>query len=205
MTTPPKPRTSRSTRLAKPHKGLTRPKRATDRISRIVATALPRYAAEARGRLHAGQTVITCAIGAAGISNRKREGDQASPAGYFRLIEGFFKPSVGRRPRASLPFFPINRTLGWCDDPNSGNYNRLVHLPIAARHENLWRDDGLYDLVIVLDYNILPRRKGAGSAIFLHCARSDIAPTEGCIALRREDLRKLLPRLARDAVLIVKR
>ena len=205
MTTPPKSRTSRSTRLAKPHKGLTQSKRTADRISQIVATAVPHYAAGARGRLHAGQTVIACAIGAAGISNRKREGDQASPAGYFRLIEGFFKPSVGRRPRTSLPFSPVNRTLGWCDDPNSGNYNKLVHLPSAARHENLWREDGLYDLVIVLDYNILPRRKGAGSAIFLHCARPGFAPTEGCIALRREDLRKLLPRLARDAVLIVKR
>jgi L,D-peptidoglycan transpeptidase YkuD (ErfK/YbiS/YcfS/YnhG family) len=159
----------------------------------------------ALGRLHIGQTVIPCAIGAAGISNRKREGDQASPAGYFRLIEGFFKPLIGRRPRTLLPVLPLNRTLGWCDDPNSGNYNRLVRLPTPARHENLWRDDDLYDLVIILDYNLSPRRKGAGSAIFLHCARPHFAPTEGCIALRREDLRKLLPRLARNAILIVKR
>ena len=86
-----------------------------------------------------------------------------------------------------------------------GNYNRLIRLPSQARHETLWRDDSLYDLVIVLDYNLSPRRKGAGSAIFLHCARPGFPPTEGCIALRQEDLRKLLPRLARHAILIVQR
>jgi len=176
-------------------------------LRRIIATALPRLSPERPigGRLHVGQATFACAIGAAAISHRKREGDHASPAGHFRLIEGFFKPLIGRRPRAPLPIFPINRTLGWCDDVNSANYNRLIRLPSQARHETLWRDDGLYDLVVVLDYNLRPRRKSAGSAIFLHCARPDFAPTEGCIALRQEDLRKLLPRLARKARLIVRR
>ena len=181
--------------------------KSTPPLRKIVATVLPRFAPETpiRGRLHAGQTIFVCAIGATAISHRKREGDHASPAGHFRLIKGFFKPLTGRRPRANLPISVLNRTLGWCDDPKSGNYNRLIRLPAQARHEILWRDDGLYDLVIVLDYNLNPRRKGAGSAIFLHCARPDLAPTEGCIALRQEDLRKLLPRLGRSASLIVKR
>ena len=119
----------------------------------------------------------------------------------FSADRRLFQAVIGQRPRTALPFFPVNRTLGWCDDPNSGNYNRLVHLPTAARHETLWRDDGLYDLVIVLNYNIVPRRKGTGSAIFLHCARPDFAPTEGCIALRREDLRKTLAALTHNVVL----
>ncbi len=205
MKTPSNPRTSGYPPSAKPRKGLAEPK-AGARLHRIVATALPHLAPgmPARGRLHAGQTVIACAIGAAAVNHHKREGDHTSPAGHFRLIEGFFKPLIGGRPRTPLPFFPVNRTLGWCDDPNSGNYNRRIRLPAAERHEALWRDDGLYDLVIVLDYNLRPRRKGAGSAIFLHCARRDFAPTEGCIALRQEDLRKLLPRLSRHVTLIVK-
>ncbi len=206
MTTLPKQHPPGSPKSAKPRKTPGQPKGGLP-LRRIVATALPRFSPERplRGRLQIGQTTIVCAIGAAGIGHRKREGDHASPAGHFRLIEGFFKPLIGRRPRASLPMFPINRTLGWCDDVKSPNYNRLIRLPSPARHETLWRDDGLYDLVVVLDYNLHPRRKGAGSAIFLHCARPDFAPTEGCIALRQDDLRKLLPRLARKAVLIVKR
>lgn len=176
-------------------------------LSRIVATPLPRLSAggAVRGRLQAGPLTLPCALGAAAITRRKREGDHASPAGHFRLIEGFFKPSAGRPPRSLLPMFPINRTLGWCDDPNAANYNRRIRLPSSVRHESLWREDGLYDLVIVLDYNLRPRRKGAGSAIFLHCARADFAPTEGCIALCASDLRKLLPRLARHAKLVVRR
>jgi L,D-peptidoglycan transpeptidase YkuD (ErfK/YbiS/YcfS/YnhG family) len=148
---------------------------------------------------------VPCAFGAAAITYRKREGDHASPAGHFRLIEGFFKPLGGRRPRSQLPFFALNRMLGWCDDPDAPIYNRLIRLPSSSRHETLWRDDGLYDLVIVLDYNLRPRRRGAGSAIFLHCARPGFTPTEGCIALRESDLRKLLPRLSRQTKLIVRR
>ena len=93
---------------------------------------------------------------------------------------------------------------GWCDDANSALYNRQVALHCGAAHERLWREDPLYDLVVVIDYNIHPRRKYRGSAIFVHCARPDLAPTEGCIALRPDDLRRLLPRLSRKAVLTIR-
>jgi L,D-peptidoglycan transpeptidase YkuD (ErfK/YbiS/YcfS/YnhG family) len=99
---------------------------------------------------------------------------------------------------------PVSPSDGWCDDPRSALYNRRVALPCRASHEKLWRADRLYDLVIVLDYNLHPRRKNRGSAIFLHCARPDFAPTSGCIALLPDDLRRLLPRLARKAVLTVR-
>jgi L,D-peptidoglycan transpeptidase YkuD (ErfK/YbiS/YcfS/YnhG family) len=68
----------------------------------------------------------------------------------------------------------------------------------------MWRDDELYDVVIVLDYNIKPRRKNRGSAIFLHCAKRDLAPTAGCIALRPADMRRSLPRLSRKTMLIIR-
>jgi len=174
------------------------------KVSRMVATTQPRFhGASPRGRLHVGATTFTCAIGAASISHCKREGDFASPAGQFRLLQGFFKPGTPR-PLTRLSLRYIDKTLGWCDDPDSPTYNRLIRLPSHSGHEAMWRDDGLYELVIVLDYNIAPRRKHRGSAIFLHCAGADFAPTAGCIALRAGDLRKLVPRLARDAVIILR-
>jgi L,D-peptidoglycan transpeptidase YkuD (ErfK/YbiS/YcfS/YnhG family) len=181
-----------------------KPKRAPAKLHRLVVTALPRIASQIpRGRLHAGATVFPCAIGAASISRRKREGDKATPTGHFRLLEGFFKPGAGR-PATLLPLRPILKTLGWCEDPTAAAYNRLVRLPSPVAHETMWREDGLYDLVVVLDYNIRPRRRNLGSAIFLHCARPGFTPTAGCVALSAADLRKLLPRLARDAKLVVR-
>lgn len=99
---------------------------------------------------------------------------------------------------------PIRKNLGWCDDPDSWLYNRPIVAPFRQSHENLWRDDHLYDIVIVLDYNIMPRRRMRGSAIFLHCARPGFAPTEGCIALAVDDFRRLLPRLSRQTVLTIR-
>jgi L,D-peptidoglycan transpeptidase YkuD (ErfK/YbiS/YcfS/YnhG family) len=176
-------------------------------LGRLVATCLPRQA-EAQaiplGRFHAGSVVVRCAIGREGIRQDKREGDQATPGGAFRLFGGFFRPDRVLRKAWASPMCPVRPSDGWCDDPRSPLYNRRVVLPCRASHEKLWRVDRVYDLVIILDYNIHPRRKNRGSAIFLHCARPDFAPTSGCIALCLDDLRRLLPRLARKAVLTVR-
>lgn len=176
-------------------------------LSRLVAIRMPRQARAQEiplGRLHAGPVVVACAIGRAGIKRDKREGDHATPAGDFRLLGCFFRKDRVLRKAWSPPMRPVRPSDGWCDDPESALYNRRVVLPIQAGHEKLWRGDNLYDLVIVLDYNIHPRRKNRGSAIFLHCARQDFVPTEGCIALRLDDLRRLLPRLAKKAVLTIR-
>ncbi len=176
-------------------------------LSRLRATRLPRQAQAQEfpvGRFHAGPVIVRCAIGLGGIRQDKRESDRATPGGTFRLAGAFFRPDRVSR-KAWVP--PMRRVMpsdGWCDDPGSARYNRRVALPCRASHEKLWRADRLYDLVIVLDYNIHPRRKNRGSAIFLHCARPDFAPTGGCVALRLDDLRRLLPRLARKAVLTVR-
>lgn len=176
-------------------------------LSRLVATRMPRQA-QAQGillgRFHAGAVVVPCALGQAGIKQDKREGDHATPAGKFRLLSGFFRDDRGPRKASLLPMRRISQRDGWCDDPQSALYNRRVILPSAARHEKLWRTDGLYDLVIVLDFNIHPRQKNRGSAIFLHCCRQGYAPTEGCVALRPADLRRLLPRLSRKVVLTIR-
>ena len=176
-------------------------------LSRLAAIRLPREPQAQEiplGRFHAGPVVVRCAIGLGGIRQDKREGDRATPGGAFRLLGGFFRPDRFLRKAWISPMRPVRPSDGWCDDPGSALYNKRVGLPFAASHEKLWRGDCLYDLGVVLDYNIHPRRKNRGSAIFLHCARPDFAPTEGCIALRRDDLRRLLPRLARKAVLTIR-
>lgn len=122
----------------------------------------------------------------------KREGDGASPIGSFDLIEVLYRSDRIRRPRSGLPVRAIDRNDGWADAAFDRNYNRLVRHPYPASAERLWRDDGLYDLVVVTGYNVRPRIKGRGSAIFVHVAREDFAPTEGCVALRLADLEKLV-------------
>ncbi len=156
------------------------------------------------GRLHAGSLVLRCALGGGGIKRDKREGDHATPAGSWRILLGFYRSGRPLRRPAFLPMRPIRRGQGWCDDPHSGLYNRLIVAPFRPSHENLWRNDHLYDIVLVLNYNISPRRQNRGSAIFIHCAQPGFAPTEGCVALRYEDLRRLLPRLSSKTVLTIK-
>jgi len=109
-----------------------------------------------------------------------------------------------KRPRTLLPVRPLDPDDGWCDAIGDRNYNRPVRLPYPAGAERLWREDGLYDIVVVLDYNDRPRARGRGSAIFMHVARPDYAPTEGCLALARAHLLRLLGRLgARSAIRVL--
>lgn len=150
-----------------------------------------------RGTLIAGAAVIPCALGRSGIRTRKRESDGASPRGVFRLRGGFYRPDhFPVRPVSALPLRATRPDDGWCDAPADRRYNRPIRLPsTAASAEVLWRDDGLYHLVIDLDYNRGPIRPGRGSAIFLHIARPGYRPTEGCVALKTTDLLRLLRRL----------
>jgi L,D-peptidoglycan transpeptidase YkuD (ErfK/YbiS/YcfS/YnhG family) len=148
--------------------------------------------AEFRGRR------FPAAIGRAGIVARKREGDGASPAGVWPMRRVFFRADR-LVPRTLLPTQEIGPDDGWCDDPAHPAYNRLVRRPFAAGHEEMWRTDGLYDLVVELGYNDDPPLAGRGSAIFLHIARADLGPTAGCLALRREDLLTVLAEIAPGA------
>lgn len=144
------------------------------------------------GRLVCGNLAVRCALGRSGISASKREGDGATPRGVFRLEKALFRRDKLVRPQTALTLAATRPSDGWCDAANDRNYNRPVAHPYPASAEHLWRRDGLYDLVVVIDYNRRPRRRAAGSAIFLHVAETGLRPTEGCVAVARRDLLKVM-------------
>ena len=131
-------------------------------------------------------------LGHGGVRHDKREGDGATPVALLPLRRVLYRADRLARPRCAVPVIPLAPEDGWCDDPADSRYNQPVALPYGARHEALWRTDGVYDLIGVLGWNDAPVQRGAGSAIFLHVNRPDGAPTEGCIALPRAELLALL-------------
>ncbi len=135
---------------------------------------------------------VRCALGQGGLSADKREGDGATPEGRFPLRQVMYRADRVDRPATALSVRAMRAEDGWCDDPADPLYNRLVRLPCAARHEILWRQDEIYDVLVVLGFNDDPVIAGRGSAIFLHVAKPEYAPTEGCVAVALPDLLLLL-------------
>jgi len=156
------------------------------------------------GRLFWPSGSARAAVGRAGVRVDKREGDGATPAGTFPLRFGMWRRDRVGLPPLVLPMTPLSERHAWVDDPRDPNYNRLVELPYPSHVERLWRSDALYDLLVVIGYNMNPTRPGAGSAIFLHIARPDFAPTEGCVAVTGDALLRLLPALGTDSTLAIR-
>ena len=144
------------------------------------------------GRLLVHGQVFRAALGRGGVRRDKQEGDGATPAGALALRRVLYRADRGRAPACVVPVEPIAPSDGWCDDPNERDYNRMIRLPHDGHYEELWRTDALYDVIGVLGWNDAPVQRGRGSAIFLHVARPDYAPTDGCIALAPGDLRQVL-------------
>ena len=140
-----------------------------------------------------GDTQWRAAVGRGGIAVKQAEGDGISPIGCWPIRRVLYRADkLGRAPVTALPVAPIQPDDGWCDAPDHPEYNRLVQLPFAASHEEMWREDHLYDIVVVLGQNDDPVLPGKGSAIFLHLARESYSPTAGCAALVGADLRAFL-------------
>ena len=152
------------------------------------------FTAFSDGWLAMGPREVRCALGPAGVipASEKREGDGATPMGLWPIRRVLYRPDRGGPPATALPLEALSETDGWCDTPGDPAYNRPVRLPYPASAERLWREDDVYDLVVVLGHNDDPPVPGLGSAIFLHIARTDYPPTEGCVALARADLEGLL-------------
>ena len=151
----------------------------------------------------AGATAVPCTIGKAGATRTKREGDHSTPRGRMTVVGWYAPPGPRRLPCPHGVPKTITPAVGWCDDPAAPAYNRPVRLPATAGHESMARTDGKYAMVGVLDWNMQPRIRGRGSAIFFHINDDPGKGTEGCVALTRTAMRRLLPRLARRVVIEV--
>jgi L,D-peptidoglycan transpeptidase YkuD (ErfK/YbiS/YcfS/YnhG family) len=138
-----------------------------------------------------GET-FRAALGRNSVRANKREGDGATPVGTLPLRQVLYRPDRGQPPVCTVPVRALTPADGWCDDPTLPEYNRQVQLPVEGSAEILWRNDTIYDIIGVLGWNDRPTRTGMGSAIFLHVARPDFAPTDGCVALAAADLRWVL-------------
>jgi len=137
---------------------------------------------------------VKCAIGKKGIGNKRREGDLLTPKGIFRI-----KYILYRKDRVKistkLKKKIIKKDMGWCDDPQSNLYNKLVKLPFTHKHEKLYKKENIYDIILVLNFNMHPIKKNKGSAIFIHVAKNNFKKTEGCIAIKKQSLIKIIKKI----------
>lgn len=152
---------------------------------------------QSRALLQLGHITIPVSIGRNGRTAIKREGDGKTPIATLPILSGFYRGDKGSMAKTSLTMHRIQRNMLWCDAPSSPSYNRLVKAPFKSSHEEMLRQDGLYDVCLVLDWNVTSRRRNAGSAIFMHMIRPGYEPTAGCIALHPRDMRRVLPYLCK--------
>ena len=157
-----------------------------------------------RAIVQAGTLTFAAALGQSGRSSRKREGDGATPIAAMRMLYGYYRREKVAGPlNTRLPMTAIDATMLWCDEPDDANYNRPVRAPFGPSHEEMRRKDELYDICLVMDWNISSRRRNLGSAIFFHCAKPGYRPTQGCVAIDIRDMRRLLPLIGPETIVRV--
>ena len=137
---------------------------------------------------------LKCTLGKAGIGIKKREGDNITPKGTYKILNIYYRKDRIKKISSKLRLIAITKQMGWCDDPDSKYYNKLIKLPTEYSHEKFFRKDNIYDLVLVLNYNMKPIIKNKGSAIFIHVAKKN-KKTAGCIALSKMDLITLIKKI----------
>ena len=139
-----------------------------------------------------------CALGKAGIKKKKKEGDNITPEGTFKIIRVYYRRDKIKNISTLIKKKEIKKKIGWCDDPVSSVYNKEIKLPSKFSHEKLYRKDNLYDLFLVLNYNIKPIIKNKGSAIFIHITKKNYKKTKGCIALKKKHLIELISKIKKN-------
>ena len=139
-----------------------------------------------------------CALGKAGIKKKEKEGDNVTPKGIFKITSMYYRPDKIKNIITAVKKIKIKKNIGWCDDPNSHFYNQQISLPIKFGHEKLYRNDSLYDLILVLNYNVNPIIKNKGSAIFIHISKKNYKKTKGCIALKKKHLIELISKIKKN-------
>jgi L,D-peptidoglycan transpeptidase YkuD (ErfK/YbiS/YcfS/YnhG family) len=146
---------------------------------------------------------IRCAIGKNGITKNKQEGDLKTPRGVFKLKKILYRKDRIKNFNAELKKNYIKKNIGWCDDIESKYYNKEIKFPFNGSAEKLWRKDSIYDLIVIINYNLNPIVKSKGSAIFLHICKKNYSPTKGCIAISKKDMKNLIPNLKKKTKLII--
>jgi L,D-peptidoglycan transpeptidase YkuD (ErfK/YbiS/YcfS/YnhG family) len=144
-----------------------------------------------------------CALGKFGIGEKKKEGDNITPRGIFNIIKIYYRKDRIKKLSSRFKPIEITKNMGWCDDPKSRKYNQLINLPTKYSHEILYRKDNIYDLILVLNYNIKPTVKNRGSAIFIHVAKKNYKKTSGCIALKKVNLIYLAKEIKKNTKVLI--
>jgi L,D-peptidoglycan transpeptidase YkuD (ErfK/YbiS/YcfS/YnhG family) len=173
------------------------------RISLSFIRVTTRPGRRSRGLLQAGSLTIPVALGRAGIKADKREGDGRTPRGQFYPVRLWWRADRLWPPHTMLPLRRIGLADAWCEDPQDRRYNQQIRRSANEPGDRLCRDDTLYDLIIEIDHNTRPRVAGRGSAVFLHVARPGYGPTAGCVAMRGQDLQRLLSRLSSKTRIVI--
>ena len=156
-----------------------------------------------RGYLYYLNFKIKCTIGKNGVTKNKHEGDLKTPKGIFKLKKVFYRRDRIKFFKSPIKKYYIKKNIGWCDDPSSKYYNKEIKFPFKHSAEKLWRKDNIYDLIIVLNYNLNPIIKNKGSAIFLHICKKNYAPTKGCVAINKKDIMNLLINIKKNTKIVI--
>ena len=144
-----------------------------------------------------------CALGRAGVGKKKIEGDNITPKGTFGIVKIYYRSDRIKKISSKYKLIKIIKTMGWCDDPKSRKYNQPIKLPSKYSHEILYRRDDIYDLILILNYNMKPTIKNKGSAIFIHVTKKNYKKTAGCIALKKADLLYLVKEIKINTKVII--
>tara|TARA_B100001057_G_scaffold159389_1_gene159994 strand:+ start:1675 stop:2175 length:501 start_codon:yes stop_codon:yes gene_type:complete len=135
---------------------------------------------------------VKCSIGKRGIGHKKKEGDLITPKGTYKIKYILYRKDRIKKIQTKIKKFVIKKNLGWCNDPSSKQYNKLIKLPSTFNYEKLYRGENIYDIIVVINYNMKPIKKNKGSAIFIHIAKKNYKKTEGCVAIKKNELLKIL-------------
>jgi len=150
------------------------------------------------GYLEFKKLKLRCSLGKAGIKKKIKEGDNITPRGVFKIIKVYYRADKIDKIETKIKKIKIKKKIGWCDDPRSVFYNKQIKLPNKFSHEKLYRNDNIYDLILVLNYNMNPIIKNKGSAIFIHVAKNNYQPTHGCIGLKKKHLLTILKKIKKN-------
>ena len=141
---------------------------------------------------------VKCAVGKRGIGLKKKEGDLITPIGQYKIKYILFRRDRIKKIQSKIGKIEIKKNMGWCDDPRSRKYNKLIKLPFNYSHEKLYKKENAYDIILVLNYNMNPYKKKKGSAIFIHVASKSYKKTKGCVAIKKKELLKIIKEIKKN-------